>query len=166
LKLCHPADSSPVFSAPHSLIAMAECPWYVTAAAVRKYVAVTRSSLSFDDASDELIEYAAATWQRYQGTDREPKIGRTGAYMYRGPGPLRLTLLVSMERRPEGPKPQLVDVGPPRPSNTNAKKKLTLSAVRRQERRTAAEATAGGGEILPRHGGRNRLGVTVNRIVL
>jgi len=106
---------------------MAECPWYVTAHAVRRFMAIRTQSLhrkgrppvpgvtlSFDDASDELIEYAAATWQRYQVADPpiEPRITRTGAYQYRGPGPLRLTLIVSMERRPEGSKPQLVDVLP------------------------------------------------------
>lgn len=103
---------------------MADCPWYVTAHAVRRYMAIRQEplhrkgrapvpgvSLSFDDASDELIEYAAATWQRYDAsTDLEPRITRTGAYQYRGPGPLRLSLVVVMERRPEGPKPQLVDV--------------------------------------------------------
>ncbi len=105
---------------------MAECPWYVTAAAVRRFIEIRRTelrrrgrapvpgvALAFDDASDKLIEYAAATWQRYEAEpEREPKITRTGAYAYRGPGPLRLTLIVAMERRPEGPKPQLVDVLP------------------------------------------------------
>lgn len=106
---------------------MAECPWYVSAAAVRRYMEIRRTplrrsdraevpgvELSFDDASDELLEYAAATWQRYQADPaRRPTITRTGAYQYRGPGPLRLGLVVVMERRPEGPKPQLVDVVPP-----------------------------------------------------
>jgi hypothetical protein len=103
---------------------MAECPWYVTAHAVRQYMRIRAQplhrkdrapvpgvTLSFDDASDALIEYAAETWQRYQADPaRAPSITRTGAYQYRGPGPLRLTLVVSMERRPEGPKPQVVDV--------------------------------------------------------
>lgn len=103
---------------------MPECPWYVSAAAVRRYMEIRRQplrrkdrppvpgvSLTFDDASDELIEYADATWQRYlQNPDLEPKINHTGAYQYRGPGPLRLTLIVSMERRPEGPKGQVVDL--------------------------------------------------------
>lgn len=104
---------------------MANCPWYVSASAVRRYMEIMRQpvhrprhapvpgeDLSFDDASDRLIEYAAATWQRYQGEERQPKITRTGAYQYRGPGPHRLTLIVSMERRPEGPLGQVVDVLP------------------------------------------------------
>jgi hypothetical protein len=106
---------------------MAECPWYVSAAAVRRYIEIRRQplhrgrgrrsvpgvELSFDEASDVLIEYAAQTWQRYLAEpDRQPKITRTGAYLYRGPGPLRLSLIVSMEQRSEGPKGQVVDVLP------------------------------------------------------
>jgi len=91
---------------------VSKCPWYVTAHAVRQYMAIRRLT-SFDDSSDELIEYAAATWRRYVAeTERQPKVTRTGAYMYRGPGPLRLTLIVSAENRPEGPKQQVVDVLP------------------------------------------------------
>lgn len=102
------------------------CPWYVSAAAVRRYMEIRRTPLhrrdrapvlgvvlAFDDASDELLGYAAATWARYEASaDLKPKITRTGAYVYRGPGPLRLGLVVEMERRPEGPKPQVVDVVP------------------------------------------------------
>lgn len=89
---------------------MAECPWYVSAAAVRKYMAIARRA-DFDNASDELIEYCARTWQAYEGSDRQPKITRTGLYEYVGPRPWRLALTVVMDRRPEGgPKPQLVDV--------------------------------------------------------
>ncbi len=92
---------------------MLECPWYASAHAVRRYIEVTGSKLSFDDASDELIAYCSRAWLRYQGTDRQPKVARSGgAYVYRGPGPHRLGLVVVMERRPEGPKPQLVDVLP------------------------------------------------------
>lgn len=104
---------------------MAECPWYVSAHAVRAYQNIIRRpmhqgqgrpvvpgvDLSFDDASDRLIEYAAETWQRYLANpDRQPQISRTGAYIYRGPRPHRLQLVVSMSIRPEGPKGQLVDV--------------------------------------------------------
>lgn len=102
-----------------------ECPWYVTAHAVRRYQEIRRApfhpgegravvpgvDLSFDDASDALIQYAAETWQRYLAEpDRKPRVTRTGAYAYRGPRPLRLQLIVSMERRSEGPKGQVVDV--------------------------------------------------------
>jgi len=65
----------------------------------------------FDDASDALIDLCAETWRRYQAApDRKPGITRTGAYRYRAPAPLRLQLIVSMDQRAEGDKPQLVDV--------------------------------------------------------
>lgn len=91
---------------------MADCPWYVSAHAVRRYQALGGAAgKSFDDASDELIERCAEVWQRYQANpDLAPRIGRTGAYIYRGPGNGRVEVLVSMERRPEGDKPQVVDV--------------------------------------------------------
>jgi hypothetical protein len=86
------------------------CPWYVSRNAVIQYQALGGPP-DFDDASDALIEYAAETWRRYQESpDRKPGVTRTGAYRYRGPGPLRLQLIVSMEVRAEGDKPQLVDV--------------------------------------------------------
>lgn len=89
---------------------MAEVPWYVSAAAVRSYQALGGPA-DFDDASDALIEMAAATWRAYQADPaRKPGITKTGAYRYRGPGPLRLQLIVSMAERAEGDKPQLVDV--------------------------------------------------------
>jgi hypothetical protein len=106
-----------------SRLARPLCPWYVTAHAVERYMEIRRHQrrekgralipaveLSFKDASRELIEYAAATWQLYEGTDKTPTITRTGAYQYRGGRPLRLHLIVSMSVRPEGRKPQLVDV--------------------------------------------------------
>lgn len=89
---------------------MGPCPWYVSAAAVRRYQALGGPA-EFDDASDALIEMAAETWRRYQADpSRAPKVSRTGVYVYRGPGPLRLQLVVSMATRVEGGKPQLVDV--------------------------------------------------------
>lgn len=102
------------------------CPWYITVAAVKRYMTIRARPLrrkgrpdvpgvilTFDDASDALIQYAAETWQRYLDTpEMEPRITHNGAYQYRGPGPLRLSLIVSMTRRSEGPKPQVVDVLP------------------------------------------------------
>ena len=86
------------------------CPWYVSAAAVRRFMELGGPA-DFDDASDELIEMAAETWRRYQAApERKPKISRTGAYVYRGPGPLRLQFVVSMVAREEGEKPQVVDL--------------------------------------------------------
>lgn len=89
-----------------------QCPWYVSTAAVRRYQELGGAGgKSFDDASDELIERCAEVWQRYEANPAlAPKIGRTGAYIYRGPGNRRIEILVSMERRPEGDKPQVVDV--------------------------------------------------------
>jgi hypothetical protein len=91
---------------------MPTCPWYVSAHAVRRYIELTRSSLSFDDASDALIELCARTWAHHQTTGKQPTISRTGAYVYRTPRPERLKLVVSTTPRPEGPKDQVVDVGP------------------------------------------------------
>ena len=91
------------------------CPWYVSAHAVRRYVVLTGSRLAFDDASDELIERAAACWRRYTGNPAlAPAVSKTGAYVYREAGHdrvrRRLRFVVEMDRRPEGPKPQVVDV--------------------------------------------------------
>lgn len=91
---------------------MPDCPWYVSAAAVRRYMALGGApGLAFDDASDELIERCAEVWQRYQANPAlAPKISHTGAYIYRGAGNRRIEVLVSMEQRPEGNKSQVVDV--------------------------------------------------------
>lgn len=95
---------------------MSDCPWYVTAHAVDRWCALRhldapRGSAAWDDASDALIEYAARCWANYQAhPERTPRLTNTGAYVYRGPRPGQYRLVVSMERRPEGPKPQLVDV--------------------------------------------------------
>lgn len=95
---------------------MPTCPWYVSAHAVRRYIALAGSRLSFNDASDELVERASACWQRYQATpELAPAISKTGAYVYREAGSdrggrRRLRYVVSMSQRQEGSKPQLVDV--------------------------------------------------------
>lgn len=91
---------------------MATCPWYVSAAAVRRYMTIVGAT-DFDAASDALIEYCAASWQRYlDAPERKPRITRTGAYQYRGLAPRSLGLVVVMPERDEGAKPQLVDVLP------------------------------------------------------
>ena len=87
-------------------------------------MALTRWRGSFDDASDDLIDLCARTWKRYltpvegDATGRllQPATSKTGAYIYRGPPPLRLRFVVAMGRRPEGEKPQVVDVLPERGS--------------------------------------------------
>jgi len=93
------------------------CPWYVSAAAVRKYQQlVPAAPRDFDDASDELIERAADCWRRYEtNPELEPTITRTGAYVYREAGSdrggrRRLRFVVAMGARTEGAKPQVVDV--------------------------------------------------------
>ena len=89
------------------------CPWYVSAHAVRRWQAVDhRAPRDFDGASDALLELAAAIWwDRYADGEREPRITRTGAYLYEGGQPHgRVRLVVSARPRPEGAKGQVVDV--------------------------------------------------------
>ena len=98
---------------------MSICPWYITAHAVRHWRAITRRPDEpghFDDARAELIELAAATWERYERGGKAPRITRTGAYQYRSAytrvrgARTQVDLIVSMEQRAEGSKAQLVDV--------------------------------------------------------
>jgi hypothetical protein len=100
------------------------CPWYITAHAVRRWLEITSrpaGEAHFEDARIELVQLAADTWARYErerpdGSAPEPKLTRTGAYSYRSAYTrvkgqrTQVDLIVSMERRPEGPKPQLVDI--------------------------------------------------------
>lgn len=93
---------------------MSDCPWYVSAAAVRAWQALRRDApRDFDDASDALIELCAETYrERYSPeSGRAPGVTRTGAYVYRTtPRHGRLQLIVSP--RSEGEKMALVDVLP------------------------------------------------------
>lgn len=115
-------------------------PWYISGHAVRQYQALAGIP-DFDDASDALIEYAAETWRRYLADPaRKPGITRTGAYRYRGPGPLRLQLVVSMEGRAEGDKPQLVDVVPSSEAGRSGGGKGSIE--RRRAKRRAERAGA------------------------
>jgi hypothetical protein len=88
---------------------MAECPWYVSAKAVREYMALTDAT-DFDDASDALIELCARTWENYRARNGKPKPRDNGMLLYRGPRPRQFRLVVSTAKRPEGDKPQLVSV--------------------------------------------------------
>lgn len=84
-------------------------PWYITAAACRDYMAITGlpdTEAGFAAAEDALIELASAT----VASGRVPAPMRSGALRYRGPRPARLTLIVTVDPRPEGPLPQLVRV--------------------------------------------------------
>lgn len=88
-------------------------PWYISAAAVRDYLAlrgrlVVDDGPAFDHASDELVRIAAET----VASGRQPTPTDTGALRYRGPKPLRLRLIVTRGRRAEGDLPQLVAVLP------------------------------------------------------
>lgn len=93
---------------------MPNCPWYVSAHAVRRYMDAMLSAgrrLSFDRASDELIDYCARTWhQRYASGERQPGTTKTGARVYRGGRPLRAQMIVSIAERSEGALAQVVDV--------------------------------------------------------
>jgi hypothetical protein len=82
-----------------------KCPWFITGHAVRRYQElVSTAAADFPAARDELIEVAAAIWERYQrNPDLKPTTTRTGAYHYRGGLPLRLQVIVS-------PRLELVDV--------------------------------------------------------
>lgn len=90
-----------------------KCPWYISVAAVKKYLAivgrpVVEDGPGFDRAERELMEMAIAT----MASDRVPKHTNQRLLRYRGPKPHRLQLIVSTELRAEGKLPQLVDVWP------------------------------------------------------
>lgn len=88
---------------------MSRCPWYVSAAAVREYMALTGMS-DFDAASDELIELCARCADNYAARNGSPTVVGPNLLRYRGPRPRQLRLFVSTETRPEGPLPQLVRI--------------------------------------------------------
>lgn len=88
---------------------MVRGPWYVTAAACRDYqrlAGLDDTEAGFAVAEDALISMAVET----VGSGRSPSVMRSGALRYRGPRPLRLTLIVTPDPRPEGELPQLVRV--------------------------------------------------------
>lgn len=84
-------------------------PWYITDAAVEKYLAIAGradTTAARDRAAVELERMAIATVE----SERVPRHIGQHTLRYRGPSPQRLQLIVSTEVRPEGPLPQLVDV--------------------------------------------------------
>jgi hypothetical protein len=92
---------------------MSEFAWYIGAAAVRRYLDVTGETLSFDAATEKLTNLCAAIHKKYeQQPGLEPRLLPSGTYVYRGPSPERLRLLVAPEQESAGRKPQLVDVLP------------------------------------------------------
>jgi hypothetical protein len=92
---------------------MSEFAWYIGAAAVRRYLDVTGESLSFDAAAEKLTRMCAETHKKYQQRPGlEPRLLPSGAYIYRGPSPERLRLMVAPDQESTGRKAQLVDVLP------------------------------------------------------
>lgn len=84
-------------------------PWYITAAAVREYMAIVGlpdTDAGFAEGEERLVEAAIET----VGSGRGPARMQSGALRYRGPRPERLTLVVVEGARPEGELPQLVRV--------------------------------------------------------
>jgi len=94
-------------------MAPARGPWYISARAVRDYLAL-RGRAVVDDGSD--WDHAAVELGRLAeqtvASGRRPKTMESGALRYRGPKPLRLGLVVMPDPRPEGDLPQLVRVLP------------------------------------------------------
>jgi hypothetical protein len=92
---------------------MSEFAWYIGAAAVRRYVEVTGETLPFDAAAEKLTQLCVETHQRYQQQPGlEPRLLASGAYVYRGPSPERLRLMVAPDQESAGRKAQLLDVLP------------------------------------------------------
>jgi hypothetical protein len=92
---------------------MSEFAWYIGAAAVRRYLDVTGETLSFDAAAEKLTAMCVQIHEKYQQQPGlEPRLLASGAYVYRGPSPERLRLVVAHPQGSTGRKPQLVDVLP------------------------------------------------------
>jgi hypothetical protein len=92
---------------------MSEFAWYIGAAAVRRYVEVTGETLPFDAAVEKLTQLCVETHQRYQQQPGlESRLLASGAYVYRGPSPERLRLMVAPDQESAGRKAQLLDVLP------------------------------------------------------
>ena len=92
---------------------MSESAWYIGAAAVRRYLDVTGEPLSFEAAAEKLTNMCAEIHKKYQQRPGlQPRLLASGAYVYRGPSPERLRLMVAPDHESAGRKPQLVDVLP------------------------------------------------------
>lgn len=92
-------------------------PWYLSARAVREYLALMRrkdddGGPEWSRAEDELRAMAENCLERERTGIRLPRPhrGKPDLIVYRGPSPLRLQLIVSTTKRPEGDLPQLVSV--------------------------------------------------------
>lgn len=86
--------------------------WYISARAVREYLAIV--GRPDDDGGPEWSraenELQAMGQKALGGGQLRKLVPGTTLLRYRGPKPLRLGLLVSEEPRAEGPLPQLVSV--------------------------------------------------------
>jgi hypothetical protein len=111
------------------------CPWYITAHAIERYQElVPQASRDFEAARGELVDLAAGIWERYaRNQDLAPTVTRTGAYQYRGPGPLRLVVVVS-------PRPARPGGGNLAPMVDVVGADLRSSRSRRGARRTGSAA--------------------------
>jgi len=94
-------------------VSPARGPWYISARAVRDYLAICRLPVvddgpEFDRAALELQTMAEET----VASRRQPAVLDSAALRYRGPKPLRLGLVVVPAPREEGDLPQLVRVLP------------------------------------------------------
>ena len=92
---------------------MSEFAWYIGPAAVRRYLDVTGETLSFDAAAEKLTKMCVEIHEKYrQQPGLEPRLLASGAYVYRGPSPERLRLMVAPEQGSADRKAQLIDVLP------------------------------------------------------
>ena len=88
-------------------------PWYIGAAAVRRYLEVTQERLSFDAATEKLTGICADIRRKYQErADLKPRRLDSGAYVFRGPSPERLRFVVAPDAGSAGRMPQLIGILP------------------------------------------------------
>ncbi|MEW6280217.1 MAG: hypothetical protein AB1758_16435, partial [Candidatus Eremiobacterota bacterium] len=106
-------------------------PWYITMKALEDYLLLRGVDPACSDdvlnrVEGELVEMARLTVD----SSRQPRRIRNGLLAYRGPQPLRLTLIVNEQPRAEGDLPQLVGVSG-NPEHMGKKRKSRPAAKRR-----------------------------------
>jgi hypothetical protein len=95
---------------------LAHSTWYVTPSAVRDLLAIQGEPVHLESGPDwdaAVRELEAAVAYAIEGEAdgrRLPQRLASGALRYRGPKPRRLSLVVTLEPRPEGSLPQVVSV--------------------------------------------------------
>lgn len=107
-------------------------PWYISARAVREYLALMRRPVvedgpEWERAEAELLAMAAgvAELERLGVKSPKPVRGHTDLFAHRGPRPLRLQLIVSTAVRAEGALPQLVSVRPTHEGGVSSNRRRT-----------------------------------------